>query len=368
MSTAEIELRKYEPWTLNGNVRYRASSARLMHPESDEQGTRRLIEMKRSFAIFATAAFALAGLTVAAPTAQAEYPDKPIKVMVGFPPGGGADILVRWYADQLQKASGGTFIVENKVGASGNLSLDAVAKARPDGYTILFASTVTTAGNAHVFKTMPLDVRKDLVPVMHFGETPFVLCVAPNSPINTVADLTAFIKTKGGKATYGTATTIALAATIIYLDTAKVEATQVGYKTTANAITDLTAGQIDFAFADVVFATGQAKQGRIKMIAITSDTPAPSLPNVPPMKAAGVPLGEITPLWGVWVPAGAPKEVVDKLSKWMIDITNSPAAKDFLHAQGATPVVGDQASYRKRFDQAWASWDKVVATGKVQAQ
>src|SRR3972149_8478163 len=234
------------------------------------------------------ACLALAATLAAASSARAEYPEKPVKIMVGFPAGGGADILARWYADKLQKASGGTFIVENKVGASGNLALDATAKAKPDGYTVMFASTVTTAGNTHVFKSVPCDVRKDFVPVMHFGETPFVLCVAPNSPINSVADLTAFIRSKGSKTTYGTATTIALASTIIYLTSVGAEATQVSYKTTANSITDVTAGQIDFAFADVVFATGQAKQGRIKMLAITSDEPAPSLPQVPPMKAAGI--------------------------------------------------------------------------------
>src|ERR1017187_2620978 len=168
----------------------------------------------------------LAGLSATAATlalatvgAQAEYPDRPVRIELGFPAGGGADVLARWYADKLQQASGGTFIVENKVGASGNLSMDAVAKAKPDGYTILFASTVTTAGNAHVYKNLPFDVTRDIVPVTYFCETPWVLTVAPNSPVRSVKDLTTLIKGKNGKTTYGWATTSALATTAIYLST-----------------------------------------------------------------------------------------------------------------------------------------------------
>ena len=155
---------------------------------------------------------------------------------------------------------------------------------KPDGYTILLASTVTTAGNAAVFKQMPLDVTKDIVSIVGFAETPFVLCVAPDSPINSIAELTAFIKSKDGKATYGSATTSALASTEIYLQKVGATATHVAYKATANAIQDVTAKQIDFAFADVVFAVGQAKQGRIKILATASDMRSPALPDVPTLK------------------------------------------------------------------------------------
>ncbi len=173
---------------------------------------------------------------------------------------------------------------------------------------------MTTAGNASVFKEMPLDVRKDLVPIVGFAETPFVLCVAPDSPINSVAELTAFIKSKNGKATYGSATTSALASTALYLQKVGVTATYVGYKATATAIQDVNGHQIDFAFADVVFAMGQAKQGRIKILATASDVRSPALPDVPTLKElTGATTGDIVALWGVWVPAGTPKTIIDKL-------------------------------------------------------
>jgi len=324
--------------------------------------------MKNTLSRFLTLGFALATIAFAAIPAGAQYPDKPVRIQVGFPAGGGADILARWYADKLQKASGGTFIVENKVGASGNLAINAAGTSKPDGLTLLLASTTTTAGNAAVFKKMPIDVTKDIVPIVSFAETPFVLAVAPDSPINSVPDLTAFIKGKGGKATYGSATTAALALTAIYLKSAGAQATHVGYKSTANAVQDVTGRQIDFAFADVVFASGQAKQGRIKLLAIGSDGRSPALPNVPSMKDFGAAAGDITPLWGLWVRAGTSKDILDKLAKWMNEVTNSDETQKFLVAQGATPKSGSPEDYKKRFDAALKAWAEVVVLAKIEAQ
>jgi tripartite-type tricarboxylate transporter receptor subunit TctC len=322
--------------------------------------------MKRVLSALAGVGIVVAALAGTAPAALADYPDKPVHVLVGFPAGGGADILVRWFSAKLQEKSGGTFVVENKVGASGNLSLGATAKAKPDGYTMLFASTTTTAGNNAVFKQMPLDVTKEIEPLMSFGETPFVLTVAPNSPINSVKELTAYLKSKDGKGTQGWATTIARAATVLYIQAAGVPVTSVGYKSTAMAVSDVTAGQTDFAFADIVFATGQAKQNRIKILAVTSDARAPGLPDVPTMKeAAGVPLGDITPLWGIWVPTGTPKDVKDKLTKWMTEICQTKEAQDFLLAQGATPKVLDQAAYKENFAVAVKAWNRAAEQGNM---
>jgi tripartite-type tricarboxylate transporter receptor subunit TctC len=306
---------------------------------------------------------------ITASHAKAEYPDRVVKIQLGFPAGGGADILARWYADKLQKLSGGHFIVENKVGASGNLALNAAARAAPDGATLLLASTVTTAGNASVFKEMPLDVRKDLVPIVGFAETPFVLCVAPDSPINSVADLTAFIKSKNGKATYGSATTSALASTALYLQKVDATATYVGYKTTANAVQDVNGHQIDFAFADVVFAMGQAKQGRIKILATASDVRSPALPDVPTLKElTGATTGDIVALWGVWVPAGTPKDIIDKLGNWTNEITRSSETQKFLIDQGATPYVATPEDYKKRFELALKAWADAVKLANIEAQ
>jgi tripartite-type tricarboxylate transporter receptor subunit TctC len=303
-------------------------------------------------------------------SARAEYPaDRVVKIQLGFPAGGGADILARWYAEKLQKLSGGNFIVENRVGASGNLALDSTARAKPDGYTIMLASTVTTAGNAAIFKQMPMDVTKDIVSIVGYAETPFVLCVAPDSPINSIAELTAFLKSKDGKATYGSATTSALASTEIYLQKVGATATYVAYKATAAAIQDVNGKQIDFAFADVVFAMGQAKQGRIKILANASDTRSPALPDVPTLKElTGAATGDIVALWGVWVPAGTPKDIIDKLAKWTNEITQSEETQKFLISQGATPWVSTPEEYKKKFDVALKAWADAVKVAKIEVQ
>ncbi|MGZ3408736.1 MAG: Bug family tripartite tricarboxylate transporter substrate binding protein [Xanthobacteraceae bacterium] len=308
-------------------------------------------------------------LTATSYSAKAEYPDRVVKIQLGFPAGGGADILARYYADKLQKLSGGNFIVENRVGASGNLALDATARAKPDGYTIMLASTVTTAGNAAVFKQLPLDVTKDIVSIVGFAETPFVLCVAPDSPINSIADLTAYLKSKDGKATYGSATTSALASTEMYLQKVGASATYVAYKATANAIQDVNGKQIDFAFADVVFAMGQAKSGRIKIVANASDTRSPALPDVPTLKElTGAATGDIVALWGVWAPAGTPKDILDKLATWTNEITKSEETQKFLISQGATPWVATPDEYKKKFEIALKAWADAVKLAKIEVQ
>jgi tripartite-type tricarboxylate transporter receptor subunit TctC len=228
---------------------------------------------------------------------------------------------------------------------------------------------VTTAGNASVFKQMPLDVTKDIVSIAGFAETPFVLCVAPDSPINSVADLVAYLKSKDGKATYGSATTSALASTEIFLHKVGVKATYVAYKATANAIQDVNGKQVDFAFADVVFATGQAKAGRIKIIANASDTRSPALPDVPTLKeSTGANTGDIVALWGMWAPAGTPKDVLDKLANWMNEITKSEETQKFLINQGATPWVASADEYRKKFEIALKAWADAVKLANIEAQ
>lgn len=321
------------------------------------------------FARIIAACLSTAVLFAQAAPAAAAYPDRPVRIVIGFAAGGGADIMTRWYAEKLGKLSGGTFLVENKVGASGNLALEAAGHAKPDGLTLLFSATVGTAGNAALFRKLPIDVQKDIVPIVGFGETPFVLVVAPDAGINSVADLTAYIKKKGPRTTYGAATGSAIAASALYLNAVGLEATYVGYKVTANAVQDVTGRQIDFAFADVVYATGQARQNRVKILAISSNTQSPNLPGVPTLReASGAKTGDIVAVWGVWAPTGTPPDIMSQIERWTLEITNMPETQKFLSEQGATPRPLNGADYKASFEASLGAWKDAVRIGKIEVQ
>ncbi len=295
-------------------------------------------------------------------SAKAQYPERPIRIMLGFAAGSGADILARWYADKLREVSGGaTIIIENKPGASGNLAVDAGAKARPDGYTLLMASTATTAGNTALYKNVPFDVTRDIIPITTLNENGFALLINPaTTEARNLAELTPVLQAKNGKATFGWATTVGLAGSVIYAKGAGIEMTPVAYKITPAAVSDLAAGQLDFVFADVPFAVGQEKQGRVKILAVTTAQRAPGLPDVPTMDELGYRTSDTTPLWAMWAPAGTPPDIMAKLEKWLNQVVELPATREFLLPQGASPVVGSAEFLNKRLAEAITSWNKVA--------
>ena len=304
----------------------------------------------------------------AATSARAEYPDRPVRVFLGLAAGGGADIMTRWYVDKLREVSGGTYVVENKVGASGNIAADALAKSKPDGYTLMFAASASQAGNRYLFKNLPFDNVRDIEPITTFCQLGFVLLVNPDTPVHTVDELTKYLQAKNGKATYGWAGTSSIASAVLYVTAAKIPAVQVGYKTTAAAVSDLMAGQIDFVFADIVYASGLAKQGRVRMIANSADRRASALPDLPTMADAGLPEATQTPWWAVWGPRGMPKDVVGKLANWINQITAMKETQQFFITQGADPLPGSPEQTEKKLLESMKTWERVVTLAKIDPQ
>jgi tripartite-type tricarboxylate transporter receptor subunit TctC len=316
--------------------------------------------------IAATAAIALAALAIS--PALAEYPDHPVKVVLGLAPGGGADVMVRWYVDKLREVSGGTYFVENKVGAGSNIAADMVAKSKPDGYTLFFTASASMGGNRFLYKNLPFDSVKDFDPITTFAQLGFALVVNSQTPVNSVAELTEFLKAKNGKATYGWAVTSSIAAAVLYVTTANIPAVQVAYKTTPAAVSDLAAGQVDFVFADMVYATAQAKQGRVKILANSAATRASSAPDIPTMAEVGLKDATQTPWWGVWGPHGLPPEVIEKMARWINQITAMPETQQFFTSQGADPLPGTPEGTRQKLLESIATWQKVVSLAKIEPQ
>jgi len=319
--------------------------------------------------LLATRLAAVALALFAATTARAEYPDRPVKVLLGLAAGGGADIMTRWYVDKLREITGGTFFIENKVGASGNIAADTLAKSKPDGYTLMFAASASQAGNRYLYKNLPFDNIRDIEPITTFCQLGFVLLINPEkTPVNTVDELTKFLQAKNGKATYGWAVTSSIASAVLYVTAANIPAVQVGYKTTAAAVSDLMAGQIDFAFADIVYASGLAKQGRVKVIANSADRRASSAPDLPTMAESGLPDATQTPWWAVWGPRGMPKDMVAQLAKWINQITAMKETQEFFITQGADPLPGSPEETEKKLLASMKTWERVVTLAKIEPQ
>ena len=307
-------------------------------------------------------------LAVIAPAAAAQdYPNRTMTVTIGLAAGSGADILTRYFTTKLSEFAGQPVVVQNKPGAFNSIAVNAVAKAKPDGYSILFTGSAIIAGGKYLVRDLPFDGLKDLVPVAIFAESPFLLCVGAKSPFNTVAELVAGIKAKP-RATYGFTSPTAFVSTAAFMAETRIKAEQVAYKTAADALPDVENGALDFAIFDGAFVAGQVTGGRIRALAATSAKRIAVLPDVPTMQEAGVPNYNFSPWWGVYVPAGTPQIAIDKLSAWISTIAASPDTVKFVESIANVPVAGDAKAAAALLKSDAEQWDALAKAANLQPQ
>lgn len=304
-----------------------------------------------------------AGLVAAAAlVAHAQYPNKPIKMVVPFPAGGTTDILARAVAADLQKVYGQPVVVENRAGAGGNIGSDFVAKSPADGYTLLMGTVGTHAINVALYPKMPYDAVKDFVPISLVAGVPNVLVAAPAFPVNSVKDLIDMAKKAPDKTTFassGNGTSIHLSGEL-FKQLAGVQMTHVPYKGSSAALPDVMSGQVNVMFDNAPSVMPQIKGGKLKAIAVTSSVRSPALPNVPTIAEAGLPGYEASSWFGVLAPAGTPKEIVDKLSQTIAKAVQSPEFKERLAAQGAEGVGNTSEQFAAHIKTEIDKWAKVV--------
>ena len=301
-------------------------------------------------------------LSSVALSAFAQYPTKPIKMVVPFPPGGTTDIMARAVAADLQKSLGQPVIVDNKAGAGGNIGSDYVAKSAPDGYTLLMGTVGTHAINVSLYPKMPYDAVKDFAPVSLVAGVPNVLVAAPNYPMNSVKDLIDAAKKSPNMVTFassGNGTSIHLSGEL-FKQLAGVQMTHVPYKGSSSALPDVMSGQVNVMFDNAPSVMPQIKGGKLKAIAVTSSKRSPALPNVPTIAESGLPGFEATSWFGVLAPAGTPKEIVDKLSHAIAKALQTPEMKDRLAAQGAEAVGNTSEQFAAHIKAEIDKWAKVV--------
>jgi tripartite-type tricarboxylate transporter receptor subunit TctC len=302
-------------------------------------------------------------------TAHAAYPDKPIKVIHGFAAGGGADILLRTIMPAVSDILGQQIIVEYRTGAGANLAMDAVAKAAPDGYTLLMG-TPGLATNPSLYGKLPFEPLKDFAPISLIGSVQNVLVVTPELQVNSVKEQIALAKRKPGMlndASPGVGTSLHLAGELFKLDTG-VDIVHVAYKGGAQAQTDLLGGQVQMMFNVLPSALPFIQSGKLKALAVTGKTRAESLPDVPTMIEAGVP-GYSALTWnGLLAPAGTPREIILTLNEAIVRAMKSPQMKEQLARIGQDPAWSTPEEFAAFLREETDKWSKVISVSGIRAQ
>ena len=313
---------------------------------------------------------ALAAVLVAAlPAFAQDWPARPVKVIVPFPPGGGTDTVARPLTAKLSQMLGQQFVIDNRGGAGGTIGASVAAKAPPDGYTVLLYS-VHGAVAASAFKNLSYDLEKDLVPVTTVAIFPDVLVAAAKVPATTLAELIAHAKAQPGALNCGSAGngTSRHLACEMFNSQAGIKATHVPYKGTGPATTALLAGEVDYIFEALGSASSHIRAGKIKPIAVTSAKRSPSFPEIPTAMDSGLPAFEVTSWYGLWVPAGTPAAIVQRLQAAVAKAFEDPDMKVLWFKLGAEPGGAPSEEFRTLVSRDVAKWGKVVRDAKISVE
>jgi tripartite-type tricarboxylate transporter receptor subunit TctC len=301
-------------------------------------------------------------VTLAVTHASAQpYPAKPVRVIVPFPPGAGADITTRLFAPRLSEALGQAVVVENRAGAAGNIGAEVVARAAPDGYTLLTAPA-SIAISQTLYKKLSFDLLRDFQAVSMLAQVPFVLVVHPSLPVKNVKDLIALAKARPGQLNYastGNGSSPHLTAEMLKMQ-ARIDAVHVPYKGTPLAVTDLLTGQVSFMFANALSMLPHVNSGRLRALGVTSAKRNAATPQLPTMAESGLPGFESGTWFAVLAPAGTPREVVARLSAEIGKLTQHPDTREKLAAQGAEALTMNPGETAAHIRSEVAKWGKVV--------
>ena len=294
----------------------------------------------------AAAATVLLGMAAGPLSAQESFPTKPIRFIVPYAPGGTTDLVARTVGAHMAQALGQPVVIENRAGAGGNIGMDAVAKAAPDGYTVGMGAISTNALNPHIYKKMPFDPRKDFTSVGLLGNSTIVLEAGPALPVKNVAELLAYLQKHPGTpySTAGAGTSMHLAG-VLFAQMSKTDLVHVPYKGSAPLITDLLGGQVPIAFDNLPASLPHIQAGKLRALAVAGPQRSPALPDVPTLAEAGLPGYAVEPWFGVYGPAGLPPTVTQRLNKALADALADPAVKDKLLAAGFTPRSATVADF-----------------------
>jgi len=313
---------------------------------------------------------ALALMCCASGVAAQAYPARPVRIVVPFPAGGGADFMARVVGQKLGDALSQTFVVDNRAGAAGVIGTDMVAKSAADGYTLLLGTTGTHATNPAVLASVPYDSVRDFAPISIFSNAPFVLCVHPSLPVKNVRELIAFAKKHPGELTYGSSgvgSSTHLGFELFALN-AGIKIRHIPYKGLPLAMIDLVAGNTSLVFDSIPSAAPHIKSGRVRVLAIGSPQRSPSLPDVPTVTESGLPGYEMGSWYGLFAPAATPKEIVQRLAAETVKASTSADMRARFAGAGTDPLGLSAEESAALLAREIERWSKVARQAQIKAE
>lgn len=317
----------------------------------------------------AVLAAVLAALTGAPAQAQADaYPSKPVKWIVPFPPAGAMDVIARTLGEHMGRRLGQTFVIENRPGAGGNIGADAVARSAPDGYTMMIVAN-GMAVNKFLYGKLSHDPVKSFTPASLVAVVPNVLVTPSGAKAKTVADVIAQVKAQPGQVTYasaGNGTSIHLAAEL-FASMAQVDMLHVPYKGSGPAVTDLIGGQVDFMFDSITSAAPHIQSGKLRPIAVTTAKRSSALPHVPTIAESGLPGYDLSPWFAVYMPAGTPPAIVERINAALLEAMKLPEVKARFAAIGAEPIGSTPAQLAAHLDAEMTKWGQIIQSRGIRA-
>ncbi|MGO4815020.1 Bug family tripartite tricarboxylate transporter substrate binding protein [Cupriavidus sp. 2MCAB6] len=316
----------------------------------------------------AVTGIAAAALVLLAGPAHAEFPDKPIRFVVPFAAGSATDQLARAIGQAITLDAKVTVVVDNKPGANGFIAASDVAKASPDGYTVLITSNTTHAANEHLFKKLPYDPVKDYVPVTALGRGGQIMVVNPQLPVNSVGDFIALARKEPGKLSFGSGSSSSRIAGELFQQMAHVQLLHVPYKSNPLAVTDLLGNQIQMMITDTATGLPQVKSGKLKALGVSGKTRSPLAPNVPTIDEAGVKGYEMSYWFAAYAPAKTPQPVVDKLNALMVKAARSDTAANFYQSTGTEVFTSTPAELARFQTQESAKWGRIIKAANIQPE
>ncbi|SOZ37957.1 Bug family tripartite tricarboxylate transporter substrate binding protein [Cupriavidus neocaledonicus] len=313
---------------------------------------------------------AVAALALILPAGQAwaEFPDKPIRFVVPFAAGSATDQLARAIGQAITVDSKVTVVVDNKPGANGFIAASDVARAAPDGYTVLISTNTTHAANEHLFKKLPYDPVKDYAPITALGRGGQIMVVNPQVPAKTVGEFIALARQQPGKLSFGSGSSSSRIAGELFQQMAQVQLLHVPYKSNPLAITDLLGNQIQMMITDTATGLPQVKSGKLRALGVSGKARSPLAPEVPTIDEAGVKGYEMSYWFAAYAPAGTPQPVVARLNAMMVKAARSETAAGFYNSSGTEVFTSTPAELAKFQSQESAKWGRIIKAANIQPE